>query len=538
MIRHVEASQAVNLSQASEQQWDVIIIGSGMGGACAAGALACKGRKVLLVEKGRGDFSNTRAQGIEVEDPNPQSRLDSAIWPTKLHAKIDNKSIDIWPPLGCGLGGSTLLYASALQRLRSADLEDQISPSGQKMHWPFSYSDLIPYYEKAEKMFSVRGTNDPLDHSLDADLDPPPAMCERDRHFFQAFQQAGLHPYRLHVGIRYSKPDCGECGGNICVTNCKRDAFNSAIAQGLDSGNLFVLDNTEVLSLDADSKRVNHILVKREAQEAKLSATIVTLSAGSFFSPILLLRSKNSHWPQGLANSSGLVGKNLMFHAGNFIAFWPNGKFSKAGPNKTIAVRDFHRVDGMRLGELQSTGLSAGYGIVRFAIGQLFDHSPLRKLTPLRQLIRIPAYIASKIYGEASVFTTIVEDYPYEDNCVVIDDDKPSGMRFEYHVRKELKERVVSMRKLVRKRLKSLRSISMSPGVSLNYGHPCGTCKAGDDPKTSVLDKNCKAHDLNNLYVVDGSFMPSSGCSNPSLTIAANALRVADAIDNELNSSH
>ena len=158
----------------------------------------------------------------------------------------------------------------------------------------------------------------------------------------------------------------------------------------------------------------------------------------------------------------------------------------------------------------------------------------MRKLTPLRHFLRIPAYLASKLYGDATVFTTIVEDFPYENNRIVVDDSAPSGMRFEYHIRDEFRDRVVAMNKRIRKKLGALRSMPMNIGVSLNYGHPCGTCKAGNDPKNSVVDVNCKAHDLDNLYVVDSAFMPTSGGTNPSLTIAANALRVADVVSEKL----
>jgi choline dehydrogenase-like flavoprotein len=279
---------------------------------------------------------------------------------------------------------------------------------------------------------------------------------------------------------------------------------------------------------------VTGVVVKQNGDAYTLRSRVFVLAAGGYFTPVLLLRSESEFWPQGLANSSGLVGRNLMFHASDFIAFWPRRKCSRLGPNKTIALRDLYNVDGRKLGEFQSTGLTAGYPNVLYALRLLFDQSRLNRLTPLRQFLRVPAYVASRFFGLATVFATIVEDFPYAHNRVVVDESRPSGMRFEYSVSQEFRDRVLEMRRRLREQLSSLRSIPMNVGVALNYGHPCGTCKAGGDPVTSVVDKDCKAHDLDNLYVVDSSFMPTSGGTNPGLTIAANAMRVADAIDRKL----
>lgn len=532
MIQHAMPDAIINLDKASQQTWDVIIIGSGMGGGSAAYSLAQKGHKVLLLEKGLASF-NGAGEGVEIEQMEPEEYLANGRWPHKLSAEVDGKISDIWAPLGCGLGGSTLLYAAALQRLRAEDFDTQKLPDGSDISWPFNYRDIEPYYQQAEKIFKVLGTADPLEPNAKYDLGPPPAMCERDRHYFELFKQAGLHPYRLHVAMQY-QAGCGECGGHICKRQCKQDSLNACIIPAIQTGKLHIVEQAEVTYLDADDKRINGVDVEQDGKTYRIEANVVALAAGAYFSPVLLQKSSSKKWPQGLANSSGLVGKNLMFHASDFIAFWPKQKCSRVGPNKTIAVRDLYIDQERKLGEFQSTGITADYGVVIYVLRLLFDQSRLKKLKFLRSFLRIPAYIASKLYGEATVFTTIVEDFPYEKNQVLLDRDHPSGMRFKYTLHDELKQRVGLMKKEIRQRLSNLYSIPMNIGVSLNYGHPCGTCKAGDDASTSVVDKNCKAHDLENLYIVDSSFMPTSGGSNPSLTIAANALRVADAIDRAL----
>ncbi len=533
MSSHVANDKIIDLDAAQMQDWDVVIIGAGMGGGSAAYALAKKGHKVLLIEKGLANFEG-KCEGVEVEQEDPEERLANGRWPHKVSAHVDGALSDIWAPLGCGLGGSSLLYGAAIQRLRSEDLEPRTAPSGDAIDWPFRYSDLERYYQEAEKLFSVCGTKDPLEPDSDCDLAPPPVMCETDQHYFQEFKNAGFNPYRLHVAVKYVE-GCEECGGHICKNACKRDALNSCIIPALATGNLSVTERAEATRLEADENRVTGVSVKQDGGHYTVRAKVVALAAGAYFTPVLLLRSRNESWPQGLVNSSGLVGKNLMLHASDFIAFWSKRKYSRLGPNKTIAFRDLYSVDGHKLGEFQSTGLTAGYGNVLYALRLLFDQSRFSKFTPLRHFLRIPAYFASRFFGVATVFATIVEDFPYEDNCVLVDESRPSGMRFQYTVRQEFRSRVMEMRTRVRKQLSSLRSIPMNIGVSLNYGHPCGTCKAGNDPATSVVDKDCKAHELDNLYVVDSSFMPTSGGTNPGLTIAANALRVADAIDRKLS---
>ncbi len=519
---------------ALEQTWDVIIIGSGMGGASAAYQLTKQNKKVLIIEKGLTNFS--LFNGVETEESAPEERLKSGKWPTKVTACIDNQKSEIWAPLGCGAGGSSLLYAAALQRLRPEDLKEQPLPDGSTIKWPFDYEELDPYYQQAEKLFSVCGTTDPLESGNPSALLPPPAMCEVDQYFFQQFQAAGLHPHRLHVGIKYDNP-CAECGGHICQKSCKQDANNACLQPALQTENLSLIEAAEVIKLNADSDKVTSVTIKCNDNEYKITANIFVLAAGAYFSPVILQNSKNNYWPDGLANQSGLVGRNLMFHASDFIALWPKYKLSRQGPKKTIALRDYYRFDNKNLGEFQSTGLAAGYGNIVYALRLMFDQSMFKKLSFLRHFLRFPAYIAAKFLGEATIYTTIVEDYPYKDNRIVADKSTPSGMRFEYQIHDEFKERVLFFKHIIQKRLSNIRSFPMATGINLNYGHPCGTCKAGEDAKNSVVDKDCKAHGLNNLYIADASFMPTSGGTNPSLTIAANALRVADKINQKLENN-
>ena len=526
----------IDLNTADQQQWDIAIIGAGVGGSSAAYALTTEGYRVLLIEKGLSQFSGSRSSGVTNETEEPKERLTAGRWPTKLTIKIDGKTSDIWAPLGCGLGGSSLLYAAALGRLEPLDFELQDTPQGQ-ISWPFSYNELEPYYEQAETLFSVSGSTNPLSKQRPHGLKTPPVMAAVDQHFFESFQSSGLNPYRLHLGVK-NIAGCVGCGGFVCQSGCKQDAAESCLVPAAKTGCLYILDNTEVISIDADRETVNGLSVKKGSDLKTILASKYILSAGAYFSPVILQKSINADWPKGLGNDHDRVGRNLMFHVSEFFGIWPKGDFSDQGIRRTIALRDFYKRDNEKFGEFQSTGLSAGYGNILYFLRTKFDQSWFRRIPLLRQLLRIPAYIASKIFSDASVFACILEDFPYLENRILWDPQCSSGMRVEYTIHKELKARVKKFRKMLRHTIKSNFIFPMTEGVGLNYGHPCGTCGAGNNPETSVVNKDCKLHGIDNLYIADASFMPSSGGANPSLTITANALRVAEIIAKQLKETN
>lgn len=522
---------SISIQTAITTEWDVVIVGAGMGGAASAYSLANAGHKVLLLEKGMENPASEDTIAAEIIDP--AERIQSGRWPTKITGVVDGRKIDMWPTLGTGAGGSTLLYAAALSRFRPVDLEVQKKPDGSSVQWPFSYATLVPYYQRIEKLFSVRGTDDPLQPDPDFDMPPPEPMCERDAFFFKAFNDGGLNAHNLHSGIAY-KENCNECLGKICPQSCKSDANNCLLQPAFLTNNLFLCAETEAIKLNANETSVASIVVEHARQRYEIQGKIFIVAAGALFSPALLLKSQSEIWPNGLANSNDLVGRNLMFHADNYIAFWAKRNLSRTGPQKTIVARDFYSYENKKYGEFQSTALTAGYANVIYTLRQMFDASVFRKLTPIRHLLRIPAFLAGKLFGEAAVFVTLIEDYAYSDNRVMLDNESASGVRFEYTVRPELRERAKTFKKLILERTKKVRSLPMNKDLMLNYGHASGTCKAGTNPETSVLNADCRTHEVDNLYITDSSFMPSSAGTNPSLTIAANALRVAEIIDKRL----
>lgn len=496
--------------------WDVAVIGTGMGGAVAGHELAKAGHRVIFLEKGLADFPNANG-ALQLDTENPSARIQNGSWPTKITGSVNGGHSQFFAPLGCGAGGTTLLYAAALERFEPSDFDER---------WPITFEQLEPFYRKAEEMFKVHGTDYPLYPSEMPHLLPPSLMSECDEHFFESFKASGLNPYRLHVGYGNAQ-NCKECGGYVCPQKCKSDAKTICIEPALKTGNAYLLDRCEVERLEADTSSVKEIICQRDGKKISIRSRMVLLAAGAYFTPVLLLKSANEHWPNGLANSSGLVGRNLMFHVSDMIAIWPRGRYSMDGPRKTLAFRDFYAYKGIQLGSVQSTGLTAGYGNIIYFLKTAFDKSRWSWAKPVRPLLRIPAYIASLIFGNATIFATILEDKPYPENRITLDPKEPSGMRFNYTVHPELVERVEMHRRLIKNALARHRLMIITPEVNLNYGHPSGTCCFGATPSSSVLDTNNKTHELDNLYVVDASFMPTSGGASPSLTIAANALRVA-----------
>jgi choline dehydrogenase-like flavoprotein len=288
---------------------------------------------------------------------------------------------------------------------------------------------------------------------------------------------------------------------------------------------------SEVVKLEALPDQVTRAMLLRDNEQIEIRARIFVLAAGAIHSPKLLLQSRNDHWPEGLANRSGLVGRNLMFHAIQTFALWPNKKLAGIGPRKSIAFRDFYQVGGQRYGSVQSTGFEFGYGGMLVHLYGRFDHGSLRRLRIVRPFLRIPAAVATRFSGPGTIFVCIIEDMPYPENQVVIDDNEADGVRIKYTIKKELRDRTARFQALLSERLKDRRLVFLSQDVELNFGHPCGTCTMSNDPSTGVVDRDCRAHGISNLFIADASFMPTSAATNPSLTIAANALRVAGKID-------
>ncbi len=497
-------------------RWDVIVVGTGVGGATIGYALAQKGLKVLFLEKG----GRVPPSDTSFEETTPEGRLARGWWPNCISQRQPNGShMRFFAAVGCAMGGSSIHYAAALERMAESDFDTLRTNTRQLAPWPVSFQEFLQYYISAEKLF--RADEVPREVAMKR-------MSEWDRALMDQMHRNGLHPDPLHVAIRYDD-QCTECIGKICARNCKSDALAACLDNALHLPNCQILDHCDVQALEADTTQVRTVRAIRGGRELSLTAEIIVLAAGALHSPQILLRSANEIWPNGLANSSDQVGRNLMFHTSDIFAVWAPRRLDRRGrQKKSISVRDFYLHEGQRLGYVQSMGLDAGRGLVASFLKDQLRRLGLRNEFLLSLLVKVPSHVGTFMFGDAGLFAGMTEDDPNPDNRITLDPNEPDGASFSYTITNDLRRRAEALYAAFARSVRPWRLVRISPRLEMNYGHPCGTCRFGNDPADSVLDRNCRTHDIKNLYVVDASFMPRSGAVNPSLTIAANALRVAD----------
>jgi choline dehydrogenase-like flavoprotein len=497
--------------------WDVIVIGSGIGGSTVAHALTLRGLDVLVLEKGkRVAAADDREQGTA-----PEARMERGWWPTPVSERRgDGTYANVFAAIGCAVGGSSIHYAAALERMAPTDFQALTTPARTLPAWPVPYGQFLPYYEAAEALYRVQLSSDAAMGRL----------SEWDRAFMESMRRKGMRPEVLHVGIRYDE-ECEECIGRVCPRGCKSDAVSVCLDAALRRGNCHLLQNCDVQSLEAGAKSVEGVRAICDGKEILIPGRVVVLSAGAFRSPLILLRSASSAWPTGLANGSDQVGRNLMFHTADLFAIWAPRRYDQRGKQKkALSIRDFYLAEGERLGYVQSMGIEIGRGAIAAHLKNLMRNHGIRSERLLSVLAKIPSHLGEALLGDAGLFAAMTEDDPNPDNRVTLDPDRTDGARFAYTMTDDLRRRADALRDKFAAGIKPWRLARLSPALTMNYGHPCGTCRFGDDPDSSVLDRDCRPHGLRNLFVVDASFMPRSGAVNPSLTIAANALRVAPKI--------
>lgn len=519
--------------------WDVVIVGAGMGGSVLALTLARQGLKVLVIERGvpvspfPGAPRGSRLRRFLRPEIAIADLAARARWNRRISVRRGGRKVEFYPPMGNGPGGSSAIYGAALERLRREDF----GPSGGEgldaarlpNAWPIDYDSFMPFYARAEQLLGVRGTADPSDPDDNSKLEAPPPLSERDREFFASFQAAGLAPYRLHVGIDY-KPGCMECIGSLCPRDCKSDGLSRALKPALAEYGAKLLTGVTVNRVGTSGYAIDHVTGHIDGREATFRGRVIVLAAGALNTPLILLNSVSDRWPDGVGNANGMVGRGLMFHVSDIFALWPEGKPNPVGPAKTLSSRALNVVDGLKLGCVQSMAARVSASQVsEFVVGLFERNLPFR--IPLLKLVAMAAaIIGGRMFRDAGLFSTIVEDFAYSTNRLVADPAAPSGFAIDYANSKELSFRAAKMRKLLRRRLAKHRLVFISGGDTLNYGHPSGTCRFGLSPATSVLTPENHVRGADTLFVADASFFPSCGGINPGLTIAANALRLGEII--------
>jgi choline dehydrogenase-like flavoprotein len=508
------------------EHYDVIIVGSGAGGGTLAHTLAPSGKRILLLE--RGDFL-----GRETDNWDPGSVfVDGKYISADTWYDADGKPFQ--PQVHYFVGGATKLYGAALYRLRPGDFGELKHADGVSPAWPLTYDDFEPWYTKAEWLYQVHGFHgeDPTEGHFSRQY-PWPAVSHEPRvqEISDALQAGGYHPFHAPCGILLDEARrpasqcirCAWCDGYPCLVHAKADADVVAVRPLLGQPNVTLLVNAEVqrLETDATGRTVTSVVVSRDGQQETYQADVVAVAAGAANSARILLRSATDRHPDGLANGSGQVGRNYMYH--NSKAVVALGK----EPNetvfqKTLALNDFYFAGNGRewpLGNIQMLGKSN-------AMAMKGEEPKLTKLAPRWSL--------EDVARHAVDFWLTTEDVPKPGNRVTVDRDGRVHLAYQatndaeaeglYHeLRKLLNHVGLAAHHVLGKNF----YMSMDVPVA-GVAHQAGTCRFGTDPATSVLDVNCKAHELDNLYVVDTSFFPSIGAVNPALTAMANAIRVGE----------
>ncbi len=515
---------------AANSHYDVIIIGSGAGGGTLAFRLAPSGKKVLLLE--RGDYVPR-----EKKNWDPRAVNVEGFYQTREKWR-DADGKELHPHTNYYVGGNTKFYGAALFRLRREDFGELRHHGGISPAWPISYDDLEPYYLEAERLYLVHGQRgeDPTDPPASGPYPHPPVSHEpRIQQLSDDFARQGLKPFHVPVGVMLNEKDrraskcirCNTCDGFPCLVDAKSDAQVCAVDPALTHRNVTLLTNAYVerLETDASGRRVHKVIVKRNGAREEYTADVVVASCGAINSAALLLRSANDKHPRGLANGSDQVGRNYMGHVNSVqmaISQCPNPTVFQ----KTLGVNDFY---------LGSKEWEFPMGHISF-VGKLDGETLKAGAPPLT-----PGFTLDMMASHSLDFWLTSEDLPDPSNRVTLDRQGNIVLAYKPNNEEGHKRLIARLKEIMKRQTRCAehghdchvglfaRSLFVGQRIPLaGVAHQNGTVRFGNDPGASVLDANCKAHEVDNLYVVDAGFFPSSGAVNPALTIMANALRVGD----------
>ncbi|GFG50521.1 glucose-methanol-choline oxidoreductase [Mycolicibacterium agri] len=539
------ADGEIDARDAERVFWDVIVVGTGMGGGTLGYSLARSGRRVLFVEKGRstlpGAPGTIRDSLPELAEPqagrSPDAYYDALARAGRTTDEVEDATgrfpRRFVPFLGSGTGGSSAIYGMACERFFVRDFtprQDFRDPGESTVPeaWPITYDDLRPWYAEAEKLLRVRGEPDPLrPETADLDLPAPPPFSPANQLLADYLTGRGLHPYHLPMACDYSD-DCSTCHSHLCNRACKNDASRNCVLPAVTEHGARLLPQCRVVRMDADDTQVRRVICQDRSGTVALRAKLVVLAAGALISPVLLLNSRSGDWPGGLANGSDLVGRNMMRHLIDLIEIWPEPGCKITGANKEIGLNDFYFWEGQKYGTVQSFGSMPPM--------EMLTNRPGWRPKALRLVHPAARRIYERYFNGGLVLAPLMEDLPYLDNRVLPSAHPSSNgrqrLRIQYRLHKSEIERRATFSRQLKELFKPFRTVILR-GAEDNeaLAHVCGTCRFGTDPKSSVLNPQNRAHEVDNLYVVDSSFFPSSTGVNPSLTVAANALRVADHIN-------
>jgi choline dehydrogenase-like flavoprotein len=514
--------------------YDAVIVGTGAGGGTLARHLAPSGKRVLLLE--RGGWLPREPQNWLAQDVFVDNRYVSPdTW-------YDAKGTGFQPQVHYYVGGATKLYGAALYRLRKEDFGELRHHDGISPAWPISYDELEPYYTQAEALYHVHGARgeDPTEPPASAPY-PHPAVSHEPRiqQLADDLAAAGYHPFHAPCGIMLDEANmpysacvrCANCDGFPCLVHAKSDAEVLGVRPALEHPNVTLLTGAKAVRLETSpaGTAVTGVVVERNGVTETYAGDVVVVACGAANSARLLLESATDKHPNGLANGSDQVGRNYMFHASQAVLALSREE-NPTVYQKTLGLNDFYFDGGpgneeYPLGNIQMVGKS---------------QSPMFRGEKPRETKLAPRWTLERIAKHAIDFWLSTEDLPRPENRVTV--DREGKLTLSYTPTNDVpKQHLLAKLKSILGKLDMNadhlihRFAYMKNEIPVaGVAHQAGTCRFGSDPATSVLDVDCKAHELDNLYVVDTSFFPSIGAVNPALTAMANALRVGDRIVDRL----
>jgi choline dehydrogenase-like flavoprotein len=506
--------------------YDVIIIGTGAGGGTLARHLAPSGKRILLLE--RGGWLPREPENISAEEVFVNNRYVSPdTW------RYSNGE-EFQPQVHYCVGGATRMYGAALYRLRQEDFGELRHHDGISPAWPIGYDELEPYYTLAEHLYCVHGARgeDPTEPPASAPY-PFPAVSHEPRIQQLADDLAALghHPFHAPCGVLLDEGKrhystcmrCRNCDGFPCIAHAKSDAEVLGVRPALEHENVELMINAEAIRLETDAAgtTVTGVVVDHEGSQRTLSADLYVVACGAANSARLLLMSANEKHPSGLANGSDQVGRNYMFHNSQAVLALSLEK-NPTVFQKTLGLNDFYFSGpdfDFPLGNIQMVGKS---------------QAPMFRGEKPGETRFAPGWSLDDVAEHAVDFWLSTEDLPRAENRITVDEQGTITIAYQ-GTNNESRDRLFAQ----------LRSMLGHLGMHEHHllphhaylkneipvagvAHQAGTCRFGTDPASSVLDVNCKAHELDNLYVADTSCFPSIGAVNPALTAMANALRVGE----------
>ncbi len=522
---------------AQDSQYDVIIIGTGAGGGTLAWRLAPSGKRILLLE--RGDYVPREPANWDTAAVVKDGRYNNAdTW-------LDRDGREFQPGAHYFVGGNTKFYGAALLRMRQEDFGEVRHHGGISPAWPLSYDDFEPYYTQAEHLYHVHGERgeDPTEPRAGAPFRYPAVSHEpRIQQLSDDLTRLGYKPFHLPVGVMLDEKNrhksacirCATCDGHPCLVNAKADSQVVCVDPALERENVTLLTNAYVSRLETSpsGREVSRVHVERDGRKETYTAGVVVVSCGAINSAALMLRSAGDRHPKGLANGSDQVGRNYMCHLNSVllsVSLCPNPTVFQ----KTLGINDFY---------FASREWDYPMGHISF-IGKT-DMNVLAAGAPRL----VPGFTLDLMAKHSLDFWLTSEDLPSPDNRVTLRQDGRVVLDYRPNNEEGHKRLQAKVKSLMKEGVrcpvhgngctKDLLPIQAYIGKRIplaGVAHQNGTLRFGRDPKTSVLDLHCKAHELDNLYVVDGSFFPSSSAVNPALTIMANALRVGDHLLERMN---